>query len=303
MAADAGAFNSQLPMYRIKPGYVAMVRLLAWSGVDPVTSVMLLSLIPGLLIILLLFVWIQNFLGPWSAAFIVSLFVPAARLIDISRVPVPDNFSALLLLLAIYGLTMRRWWFRSMVLLMFAITVRVNNIVFVVLLLSWLGGLAFRENIRTGSASLLPAAVSVALSGTLYLLITWVNDYQWWRLFYHTFVTSIDELDSFAVPFSLDLYLGVLRNAAAQLLAAGGPVNTVLPGFILIGLLVSLLPGARRSELKGYVTLFVPTLLVYLLMFPLVPSWDRFFTPFYGLIVVFACQVSANDRREVTESL
>ncbi|MCB1670929.1 MAG: hypothetical protein R3F41_12450 [Gammaproteobacteria bacterium] len=289
MASDAGDFYSQLPQYRVKPGYIFLNRLLTTVGLTPVKSIMLMSLIPGLLMTGLLFAWLRRFLGSWSSLGLVAVFIPAARVVDLSRIPVPDNLSTLLLLSALYSMTVKKWRIVGYLLLLLTITVRINNIVFVALLLLWQLLSAYLQNARRLDRTLVPPAAALAASVILYFLIAGINDHDWWRLFYHTFVASINDLDSFSTPFSAPTYLHVLLSAITQSVASGGAVQTVLPGFVLIGMLVIWLPTARGSELAPYVALFLPTLLVYLFMFPLVASWDRFFTPFYALIVVFAC--------------
>ncbi|MEZ5490918.1 MAG: hypothetical protein R3F50_11450 [Gammaproteobacteria bacterium] len=295
MAEDALQFSSQLPLYQVKPGYIWLLRLLDVFGLEPVSAVMLLSLLPGLLIVLLLFVWVQPLTGAWPALGIAALFIPSARLVDISRVGVPDNLSAFVLLLAVYGMTARQWRSASFGLLLFAIAVRLNNIVFVASLLAVMGLSACRKNNWRPDRSLAPIGFALAASVSVYMAIAIRNGHQWWRLFHHTFVAPIYDLNSFDESFSAQVYLDVLASAMGQILASGATLNTVLPVFLLLGSVAALLPGARRSPLLGVMAVIPPTLLVYFLMFPLVPGWDRFFTPFYALAVVFACDAAAKE--------
>ena len=57
---NADHFISQLDMYRIKPAYVIALRTFTALGAEPLTSLRLLSLIPGVLFCLLLFAWLSR---------------------------------------------------------------------------------------------------------------------------------------------------------------------------------------------------------------------------------------------------
>lgn len=288
MAEDAQDFVSQLPMYRVKPGYVWTLRLLYVSGVEPVAAIMLVSLVAGLALIGVLFYSLQRFLDPWLALLATALFIPAARLVDICRVPVPDNLSALLVLLGVLSLSVARWRVAGPVLLVLAVTVRINNIVYVALVLAWLCIAGYRAAGNRIDSRAIGAGSALMASVVGYFAIAVWQGHDWWRLFYHTLVAPVTSLDSFTGAFSLPTWWGVVQSSLQQLLAGGVAVNTVLPLFLLIGLFGLISPRGRRSELSVFIGLFIPTLLVYLLMFPLVPSWDRFFTPFYALVLIDA---------------
>ena len=106
---NAEHFIGQLDMYRIKPAYVIALRTLTALGAEPLTSLRLLSVIPGVLLCLLLFVWLSRSCSTLSAALIVVIFAVVGRLADLSRVPVPDNLSALIVFAALYALVCKRW--------------------------------------------------------------------------------------------------------------------------------------------------------------------------------------------------
>jgi len=200
------------------------------------------------------------------------------------------------LLLALYGLVTRKWRTLSYLLLLFAILVRINNIVFVALLFACQALCSYRESGRRFDRSTALSIFLLFSSAGLYLVVSSLYGHDWWRLFYHTLVTPVNDLESFSVPFTPAVYRDAIGSGFSQLVASGGAVNTVLPVFLLVGLFTARLPGARQSAVAVYVLLFLPTLLAYFFLFPLVSSWDRFFTPFYGLLVVFASEVIARQK-------
>lgn len=296
---DAEKFASQLNMYRIKPLYVAGLRGLALAGVNPVNGLILLSLVPGLLICLLMFVWLRKMTNSLPAAIAVVLFAMGARLFDLSRVPVPDNLSSLAVLGGLWFLLAQRWTAVAVICLCLSIWIRTNNILFVAplfLLLSWNG--YHRRDESAAAAEVYWHAGGLAVSVISYFGISARYDHDWWRLFYHTFVESQADITAFAEPFSLTLYLQVLHSAAIQVFASGAMIATALPMFLLLWLLAArgiwrksvanLISPGRELNLSD-VSLICPIVFAaFLLLFPLTAGLDRFLTPYYAVITLLA---------------
>lgn len=307
MYASPENFAGQLSMYEIKPLYVLLLRGLAAAGANPVDGIIWLSLVPGLLICVILFLWLWNLTGPLQAVLAVILFSVGARLFDLSRVPVPDNFSTLAIIAGLWCLLARRWTAAAVICLGLSIWIRTNNIIFVaplLLLLCWNHlhrgrPLQTREFYWYGGG--------FAFSALSYVWISAVFDYDWWRLFYHTLVESQIDIGAFAEPFSPALYLDVLRNAAVQLFASGAMIATVLPLFLLLWLIAW--SGTWRGNLahifrpSGPVSmadvslLCLPVFGAFLVLFPLIVGLDRFLTPYYAVIVLYA--ISRNSTNGV----
>lgn len=299
MYGDAENFASQLNMYRIKPLYVAGLRGLALAGVNPLDGLILLSLVPGLLICLLMFMWLRNLASPLPAAIVVILFSIGARLFDLSRVPVPDNLSSLAVLVGLWCLLAQRWTAAAVICLCLSIWVRTNNILFVAPLLLLLCWNAYRRRGESAdAASLNWYAGGLAVSVISYFGISARYDHDWWRLFYHTLVESQTNIDAFAEPFSLALYLQVLHSAAIQVFASGAMVATVLPMFILLWLLAArgvwrksvanLITPGREVNLADVSLVCLIVFAAFLLLFPLIAGLDRFLTPCYAVITLLA---------------
>ena len=298
MFADAEDFVSQLGMYEVKPAYVASLRALTGLGANPVAAIIWLSLIPGLLICTILLHWLGKHVGPIQAVLTVIIFSLAARISDLSRIPTPDNASALALLAGSWCLLAQRWTGAAVICFVLSIWVRTNNILFVAPLL----GLFCWNHLRRGKSARCREfywySSGLAVSVISWVWISAVHDYQWWRLFYHTFVALQSDVGAFAAPFSPSLYLQVLEEAAAQLFASGGLIATVLPGFVLLWLLAwggdwreclaRIIRPTQSVSLAEISLLCVLVFGAFLLLFPLISGLDRFLLPYYAMITVFA---------------
>ena len=300
LESNADHFIGQLDMYRIKPAYVIALRTLTALGAEPLTSLRLLSVIPGILLCLLLFVWLSRSCSTLSAALIVVVFAVVSRLADLSRVPVPDNLSALIILAALYALANKRWLGVAVLLLVASICVRTNNILFAGLVLLWQSWSAYAQDASIRSPTVLLFTGGLVVSSALYFTINGLFDYSWWRLFYHTFVESQVDIPNFAAPFSIEIYWAVVHSAILQVVASGATISTSMPFFVL--LLILCLQGKIRRLYTEALTpralislphislLCLPLFAAFLVLFPLVQGWDRFFLPFYALITVVAAE-------------
>lgn len=298
MYASPENFAGQLSMYEIKPLYVLILRGLAAVGVNPVDGIIWLSLVPGLLICVILFLWLRNLTGPMQAALAVILFSVGARLFDLSRVPVPDSFSALAVIGGLWCLLARRWTAAAVICLGLSIWIRTNNIIFVAPLLLLLCWNHLRRGEPPRSGEFYWYGGGLAFSVLSYFWISAVFDYDWWRLFYHTLIESQIDIEAFAEPFSPALYLDVLRGAAIQLFASGAMIATVLPLFLLLwliawagtwrGNLAGILRPSEPVSLADVSLLCLPVFGAFLVLFPLIAGLDRFLTPCYAVITLYA---------------
>ncbi len=298
MYASPENFAGQLSMYEIKPLYVLLLRGLAAAGANPVDGIIWLSLVPGLLICVILFHWLRLLTGPMQAVLAVILFSVGARLFDLSRVPTPDNLSALAVTAGLWCLLARRWTAGAVACLCLSIWIRTNNIIFVAPLLLLLCWNHLRRSEPLQTREFYWYAGGLAFSTLSYVWISAVFDYDWWRLFYHTLVESQIDIETFAEPFSVTLYLDVLRGAAVQLFANGAMIATVLPLFLLLwliawsgtwrGNLASIFRPSGPVSLADVSLLCLPVFAAFLVLFPLIVGLDRFLTPYYAAIVLYA---------------
>ncbi len=298
MHASPENFAGQLDMYEIKPLYVLVLRGLAAAGANPAAAIIWLSLVPGMLICVILFLWLRGLADPVRAALAVILFSIGARLPDLSRVPVPDSFSALAVIAGLWCLLARRWTAAATVCLCLSIWIRSNNIIFVAPLFLLLCWNHWRRGEPARSAECRWYGGGFAFSVISWSWISVRFDYDWWRLFYHSLIESQVDIEAFAEPFSPALYLDALRAAAVQLFAGGAMVATALPLFLLLWLIAW--SGNWRGNLNGILRPSGPVSLAdvsllcimvfgaFLVLFPLISGLDRFLTPYYAIITLYA---------------
>lgn len=296
MATNAEQFYSQLDMYRIKPLYVGLLTVLDAIGLNLVDAGKVLSVGPAALLCILIYVWLKRHVPANFALSITILLSLCSRLFDVARVILPDSLSALILVLAVYLLLERpaatRWAF---VLLVLSILVRTNNILFVTPLLIYMGYTNSRLEGWQSKGVRAPASALVVAVICYFVVSAWFN-HQWWRLFHHTFIESIADMNAFAAGFSLDQYLQVLGTRLRQIVIGNFVIVTMLLPFLLLAMLGLLASRGRFAALRMIVMISFLNFVCYFLMFPLVESWDRFFIPFYVFIVVLAVKSVAAPR-------
>ena len=202
MYASPENFAGQLSMYQIKLRYVLVLQGLTAAGLNAVDAIMLLSLIGGLLICVIMFLWLRKLTGPMQAALLVIVFSVCARLFDLSRVPVPDSLSALVVLAGLWCLLAQRWIAAAVICFCVSVWIRTNNILFVAPLLLLLVWNHLRRDQPVRSGEFYCYAGGLAVSALLYTWISARFDYDWWLLFYHTFIELQTDIGAFSEPFS-----------------------------------------------------------------------------------------------------
>jgi hypothetical protein len=103
-----------------------------------------------------------------------------------------------------------------------------------------------------------------------------------------------------------------VQSALVQIAASGATIATSMPFFVLLLLLCS--RGVSRQLLAEALTprtlvslqhltlLCLPLFAAFLVLFPLVLGWDRFFLPFYALITVAAAERWSVNREKATQN-
>jgi hypothetical protein len=299
-------------MYLVKPLYVASLRFLHVMGLNPVDGLILLSLVPGVLICILLYVWLNSMVTPIQSSILMICFAVAARLPDLSRVPVPDNLSSLAILSAFYFLVVRKSHLLMAVLLLLSVLIRTNNIITVCLVFPVI---CWGHYIRSGSWSsrvLLCCLGYWTTALVLYFVLSMEFDQQWWRLFYHTLIESQIDITAFEQPFSFLMYVEVLSTAFSQLVASGSLLFSVLPVFLLIFLLA--IQRSWRDVCSSFITpkseltlsqLAVLSLFLFLVFFCCF-LWFRvgiaFLRPTTPSFFLYAVQVAQTGAAETIQS-
>lgn len=241
-AEDPGAFQSMLPMYRVKPLYVAVARALS-SSWDAVTALRMVNVIAAVLTGFVLMLW----LGRERA---VVLAAPLAILLGLAAWPhmlravTPDMLGAAVVLAAAFA-HVRRAEALVFVLLVAAYFIRPDNLAFIGLLAA--AGFMLRDMSWGAVAAL---AVTVLSYGPL---SQWAGHGGWWPHFWFGTVEYVPDLRGFDPDFSLSVYLvAVLRGAGRAVIEGLWPLLAV-SGILAWALLrrSGLALGRREAALAG----------------------------------------------------
>ena len=202
MSTDADAFESVLPIYRMKMGYVLTLKLVTRFTQDPVRSIRWVAISCALVTTGLLCV------AAWRArGWLKVAWLPLVGLLDVqqfARLASPDILTTCFYTAGLL-LMIRRRPGAATAFLLLGMAIRPDHIVLNFALagplaaLSWPGALAL-----------------VLVSPVLYLVAdAWSLHPGWWPFFYFSLVQIQNTLVGFDPPFDLGLYLRTLLRQAA----------------------------------------------------------------------------------------
>ncbi|WP_206454922.1 hypothetical protein [Aurantimonas marina] len=232
-------FVSQLPMYRVKIGYLQTVRLLD-RVIDPVFATILVSSLSALAVGLFLQFWmVRN--GFAESGLLLAPILLLAGYFDMGLLATPDMYMATFGLAGIYLMVKNRPW-ASVPFLVAMYLVRPDGIIFLFALL--LAAVAF------GYARL-PTLAAFAVAVVAYPLIAQAAGHPgWWPHFYFSNVALQNDMAGFSPAFSVIDYLrGVVRGISVALRMNNWPAIMAL---LLLGWLMLVLNGrapARRAAM------------------------------------------------------
>ncbi|SDF80222.1 hypothetical protein [Epilithonimonas hungarica] len=203
------SFTEQLPYYEIKVGYNLVIRFLYKIGFTAPMSVLFLSLISYFFSGILLFyifkiIFPNNYLIAFFATNVMLLLPPV---IEMSRIPTPDMFILVMLLIFMIAL-LQKWKEWTVFIILFLITfIRPDYITFTLtyLVTAWI--YAFIIDKKLDLSYFLQAAVLIVL---YFFIIKFYNFPGWKSLFYDTFIYRRPFVSTQAASFTLQDYLLIL---------------------------------------------------------------------------------------------
>lgn len=211
-------FQSQLSMYRVKVGYIGLMRLM-----EPVTGLadasILLSVIPSLLVGALLLYWLarENAL---QAGFVLAPLMMLADQAQMTSAVVPDMLLSLVSLAALYAFVRGRDML-ACVLLFASVFIRPDNIILIFAML--ITAVAFGWRILPLLATFVTAFVAcMAIS-------KYGNHPGWWAHFYFSCVQIQNSMSNFHPDFSLvAMVKGYMRGVVVSLIHSDWPALLML---------------------------------------------------------------------------
>lgn len=288
VASDPTAFDQQLPYYTSKPAYVLLMRLGTAAGLHPVEASVVLSRIAYLILGMSLWWWLRTMVGPGLAFGAAVLAMALPVVLNLARLSTPDGLSVLVSLNALVLLVERQRLALGCGMLLLALTVRLDNIVWMPLVAAYL---AVSQPRRWGYI-----AAWLGASALLYVaIVQWSGFYGWRHLLYTNFVERLAypaDTPQALIPWSR--YARVLARA---LHPAHLPHNLAL--FALLGGL-TLWGRIRAFGLRDrWAQLTLGCLAFMGVHFVLYPGEDRFLVAAY-LVVLLALVRTAHETATAT---
>ncbi len=256
-----GNLKSMMPMYALKPGYIALIKAVKlFTGLNEYQSMKYISIFSTLIMTLLFFITFffqKNFLQfLWIPLVFFSQFLFLAKLMT------PDAITALLFLISIMFLVKNKLY-TSYLIMALTLTFRPDMIV------------------ATGLAGLLPLINkdfrmpifnSIMFLSIYFLISTSISHNGWWSHFYTSLVSTQSNLNLFDPSFDLNKYFEILIGNTLWILNDINYVGWFSLTFIIIFLSAYLILE-KKSLWINLITLTLSiAIIVKFIIFPKVDS-------------------------------
>jgi hypothetical protein len=270
----------QMPFYKIRPGYLVLVRLLHRFGVELVAATVALSVGCYIGISLILWFWIGRTLwGPAQLACAACLAL-SQPLLEAGGLTTPDALSSLLVLVAFFLLVEFDQVVGAGLLLLVSLLVRSDNLILCVLF----AALLFH---RSRSAAVWKRAVAPAYAGLALLVVVICHraaaNYGWRITIYHSFIAALLAPADATPELSLRTFAKILVGGAASVRYSSIGL-CVLLWVCALFLNRSTAPGSRDLWRMRAAYVMVASVLIHVLVFPVFR--DRFFVAQYLIVCV-----------------
>ncbi len=219
--ADPLAFQSMMPMYAVKAGYIASLRALEPSmGIANAAQAVNVA---AMFVLAILCLWWMRQGGFLQAAPLVLVVMLMLETRSIVSGATPDIAAAALTLCAFYALWSRKDWI-ALPFLLAAITFRPDTLLFAFALI--LAFAACRER-------LLPVSTIFGACLAAYILLTSGNGHiGWWAHYWFSNVQYQNDMTGFTPDFSVFAYL---KGQARGILMSVSYFNWPFLGIVLLG--------------------------------------------------------------------
>jgi hypothetical protein len=279
MADSPGEFYQQLPFYSVKPFYTGMTYLFYKAGFSLPVSTVLPSILSCMLIGVLLFYWLQKYLGLFFTFSAGLLIMYSGIMIESERLSSPDALSAFFLLFSFYVILEKPSWRWLTVLLALSIFTRLDNVIAGVLIASFLFFIKksiVRISLKQYVLMLIVLIASYAATSLF------ASSFGWDMLYYPSFARHLDLSHAGHASFSFKAYGSLFVSAAIT-----GLLYYHVVFFVLLGLLLIYTPSFRLRQLS-FDQMFAGLLLfIILIRFILFPDLtDRFYIAYYICILL-----------------
>ena len=191
--------KSMMPMYALKPGYIALIKAVKlFTGLNEYQSMKYISIFSTLIMTLLFFITFF-----FQKNFLQFLWIPLAffsQFLFLAKLMTPDAVTALLFLISVMFLV-RKKLYTSYLLMAITLTFRPDMIV-----AAGLAGLLpiFNKDFR------MPILNSIMFLSIYFYISASISHNGWWSHFYTSLVSTQSNLDFFDPSFDLNKYFEIL---------------------------------------------------------------------------------------------
>jgi hypothetical protein len=284
VAANPFHFAEQLPLYSIKPAYIALLKALHRFGLPYPRSAIVISAASNFALAMLLWFWLSAYVEGFILFGVCSLIMLSPNLLIISRWATPDALATFVAAFGLYLILGREKYFWGASLLVLDVWIRTDSIV--------LAGIVMFVLLLRGKLEFLQFASLSALALASYFIIGhYSGDYGWTVLFYNSFMGGVTTPAETALHVSMKMYVTQVVKGVYLLL--------VDSSFALYALLVCLALWLRKSS--PYTQMAVVVLAARVVSYLLYPNGDARYTAVLYVMVPVAIVIAVSG--EISDRL
>ncbi len=283
VAANPYHFSEQLPLYSIKPAYVALIKSLHRSGLPYPKSAVVISAASNFALAMLLWFWLASHLEGISLFGASTLIMLSPNVLELSRWATPDALAMFVAAAGLYLILARDKYFWGSALLVLDVWIRTDSIV--------LAGIVMFVLLLRGKLEFLQfASLSTLALASYFIIGHYSGDYGWTVLFYNSFQGGVTAPAETVLHVSMKMYLAQVVKGIYLLLADGS--------FAVYALLAGLALWLRSSS--PYAQMAAVVLSARIVSYLLYPNGDPRYTAVLYVMVpvalVIAISAEISDR-------
>jgi hypothetical protein len=284
VAANPFHFAEQLPLYSIKPAYVALIKALHRFGLPYPKSAVVISAASNFGLAMLLWFWLSSYVEGIVLFGACTFIMLSPNVLVLSRWATPDALAMFIAAAGLYLILGHKRYFWGSALLVLDVWIRTDSIV--------LAGIVMLVLLLGGKLELLEfACLSVLALASYFVIGHYSGDYGWTVLFYNSFLGGVTSPGETVLHVTGKMYATQVLKGVYLLLTDGS--------FALYALLGSLALWLRKPS--PYSQMAAVVLSARAVSYLLYPNGDPRYTAVLYVMVPVALVIAVNA--EISERL
>jgi len=288
-------FYSQLPFYRIKPLYNALLSTAHKMGYSPILFSTWLNLACYVMIAFILLFSLIHYIGFYKGYFSTLCFVLTPMVLDTAKNNTPDLLAALFFMSSVLLFMSHSHFKRNVAILLFTalIFVRPENVLFIAVLCP----ICFYFKFENYSTKYLVTLFVIGIISYVTVVLKF-ESYSWATLYKHSFSGYIPNLENFNSTLSVEEYIKGFKII---------PRSIFFSDFFLLMFLLIFPLGYLKRTNSIYIVVVISILANILLRIILFPDLSiRFYTGYFLtasiLFVILIDSIYKSNAREANAS-